>query len=92
MASRKITDLMFNGRQLISAANINRILFNGKVIWPPQTNLPTVQRVVFNGEVLYDRSAETPYLEIEKLLVILDQDNNWFGQNKVLTNTTFKVE
>ena len=92
MADRKIFDLMFNGTSLIASDRINRIVFNGKVLWPPQQNLPTVQRVVLNGEVLYDRSGETPYLEIEKLKVILDQDNNWFGQNNVYTNTTFKVE
>lgn len=92
MANKKIADLMFNGRRLISGANINRVVFNGKVLWPPQQNLPTIQRIVFNGEVLYNRSAETPYLEVEKLTVLLDQDNNWYGQNHVYTNTTFKVE
>lgn len=92
MASKKITDLVLNGRQLLTSAKINRVIFNGKVIWPPQPGEPTIQQVVLNGEVLYSHSAEKPYLEVEKLVVWLTQDNNWFGQNNVHTNTSFNVE
>lgn len=90
MANKKITDLIFNGRQLVASEKISRVVFNGKIIWPYQAGKPTIQRVVLNDEVLFKR--ELPYLEIEKQSVWLTQENDWYGQNNVHTNTSFNVE
>lgn len=90
MANKKITDLIFNGRQLVASEEISRVVFNGKIIWPYQAGKPTIQRIVLNGEVLFKR--ERPYLEIEKQSVWLTQENDWYGQNNVHTNTSFNVE
>ena len=90
MANKKITDLIFNGRQLVSSEEISSGVFYVKIIWPYQAGKPTIQRIVLNGEVLFKR--ERPYLEIEKQSVWLTQENDWFGQNNIYTNTSFNVE
>lgn len=93
MANRKISDMVLNGRRLLSGEAIRRVLFNGQVIWPFTEGQPgpTIHRVVLNGEVLYDRSS-LPYLEIEKLVVYVSQNPAEESKNMVFTNTEFTVE
>lgn len=93
MANRKITDVVLNGRRLLSGEAVRRVLFNGQVIWPfiEGQVAPTIQRVVYNGEVLYDRRS-LPYLDIYKLIVYVSQDPLEESKNMVFTNTEFTVE
>nr|DAM23525.1 MAG TPA: hypothetical protein [Caudoviricetes sp.] len=93
MANRKIADLVFNGRKLLSVESIRRVVYNGKVIWPftEGQNDPTIQRIVLNGEVLFDRNS-IPYLNVEKEVVYVDQDPSIESINRIFTNTTFVVE
>lgn len=69
---------------------ISRIVYNGRIIWPVQKDTDSIKRVVFNGRILYE-VKEIPYLSLEKEYVWLDEYNDWYDTNQVLTNTSFYI-
>lgn len=69
---------------------ISRVIYNGRIIWPVQNTGESIKRVILNGRIFWE-VKEIPYLSLEKEYVWLDEYNDWFNTNQVLTNSSFTV-